>query len=248
MRRWALPLLALTLAFLHAPLTAQEPAAASAGETAVRAVVQKYVDAREAKDPKAIEALFTDDADQLVSDGTWRKGRDALVPRHARIVEEEPGQAEHHRRVGAVPHGRRRARRRPLHAEGPGGRQGPRDVDGDHPEARAGRLADRRDPEHAAFRSAARMSETAGSAWGRTLIAMSPTIRLLGPEDASLLDRVAPDVFDNPIDRAGPPSSSPTGGITWRSRSTATWLSGWHRRSTISIPTSRPNSGSTRSG
>jgi uncharacterized protein (TIGR02246 family) len=79
MRRWALPLLALTLAFLHAPLTAQEPAAASAGETAVRAAVQKYVDAREAKDPKAIEELFTDDADQLVSDGTWRKGRDALV-------------------------------------------------------------------------------------------------------------------------------------------------------------------------
>ena len=29
---------------------------------------------------------------------------------------------------------------------------------------------------------------------------MSPTIRLLGPENASLLDRVAPEVFDNPID------------------------------------------------
>jgi GNAT superfamily N-acetyltransferase len=29
---------------------------------------------------------------------------------------------------------------------------------------------------------------------------MSPTIRLLGPGDASLLDRVAPEVFDNPID------------------------------------------------
>src|SRR3954447_10473669 len=79
MRRWALPLLALTLAFLPAPLTAQEPAAASAGETAVRAVVQKYVDAREAKDPNAIEGLFTEDADQLVSDGTWRRGRETLV-------------------------------------------------------------------------------------------------------------------------------------------------------------------------
>jgi uncharacterized protein (TIGR02246 family) len=41
--------------------------------------VQKYVDAREAQDPKAIEPLFTADADQLVSDGTWRKGRDELV-------------------------------------------------------------------------------------------------------------------------------------------------------------------------
>src|SRR4051794_603062 len=29
---------------------------------------------------------------------------------------------------------------------------------------------------------------------------MSPTIRRLGPGDASLLDRVAPDLFDNPID------------------------------------------------
>jgi uncharacterized protein (TIGR02246 family) len=46
---------------------------------AVRQVVQKYVDAREASDPKAIEVLFTPDADQLVSDGTWRKGRDLLV-------------------------------------------------------------------------------------------------------------------------------------------------------------------------
>jgi uncharacterized protein (TIGR02246 family) len=41
--------------------------------------VQKYVDAREARDPAAIEPLFTIDADQLVSDGTWRRGRDELV-------------------------------------------------------------------------------------------------------------------------------------------------------------------------
>jgi uncharacterized protein (TIGR02246 family) len=55
---------------------AQQP---SADETAIRAVVQKYVDAREASDAKAIESLFTPDADQLVSDGTWRRGRDELV-------------------------------------------------------------------------------------------------------------------------------------------------------------------------
>jgi len=48
-------------------------------EAAVRQVVQRYVDAREARDAKAIEPLFTADADQLVSDGTWRKGRDELV-------------------------------------------------------------------------------------------------------------------------------------------------------------------------
>jgi uncharacterized protein (TIGR02246 family) len=48
-------------------------------EAAVRRVVQQYVDAREARDAGAIEPLFTPDADQLVSDGTWRRGRDELV-------------------------------------------------------------------------------------------------------------------------------------------------------------------------
>jgi len=48
-------------------------------EAAIRAIVARYVDARDQKDPKATEALFTADADQLVSSGEWRKGRDALV-------------------------------------------------------------------------------------------------------------------------------------------------------------------------
>ena len=48
-------------------------------EASVRKVVQKYVDARESMDAKAIEALFTNDADQLVSTGEWRKGRTEVV-------------------------------------------------------------------------------------------------------------------------------------------------------------------------
>ena len=48
-------------------------------EAAIREVVSKYVDARERVDPKAVEDLFTSDADQLVSSGEWRKGRDAVV-------------------------------------------------------------------------------------------------------------------------------------------------------------------------
>lgn len=48
-------------------------------EAAIRAVVSKYVDARERIDPKAVEPLFTEDADQLVSSGEWRKGREAVV-------------------------------------------------------------------------------------------------------------------------------------------------------------------------
>lgn len=56
-------------------LHAQGPA----DEAAVRQVVQKYVDARDNKDARAVESLFTADADQLVSTGEWRKGRDAVV-------------------------------------------------------------------------------------------------------------------------------------------------------------------------
>lgn len=48
-------------------------------DAAIREVVKQYVAARENKDPRAVEALFTGDADQLVSSGEWRKGREAVV-------------------------------------------------------------------------------------------------------------------------------------------------------------------------
>lgn len=48
-------------------------------EAAIRELVAKYVDARERIDPRSVEELFTEDADQLVSSGEWRKGRDAVV-------------------------------------------------------------------------------------------------------------------------------------------------------------------------
>lgn len=61
------------------PLFAQGPPPGPGDEAAVRAVVRKYVEAREARDPKAIESLLTPEADQLVSNGTWRRGREELV-------------------------------------------------------------------------------------------------------------------------------------------------------------------------
>jgi uncharacterized protein (TIGR02246 family) len=61
--------------FKLVPLFAQKPA----DEAAVRDIVKRYVDAREHRDPKAVEALFTSDSDQLVSSGQWRKGRDKVV-------------------------------------------------------------------------------------------------------------------------------------------------------------------------
>lgn len=51
----------------------------AADDVAIKEVVRRYVDAREARDPEAVAALFTTDADQLVSSGEWRRGRDVLV-------------------------------------------------------------------------------------------------------------------------------------------------------------------------
>ena len=45
----------------------------------IKALVGRYAAARESSDPQAIRQLFTADADQLVSSGVWRRGREALV-------------------------------------------------------------------------------------------------------------------------------------------------------------------------
>lgn len=58
-------------------LFAQAPTASD--ETAIREVVQKYMDTRDRQDAAALGALFTADADQLVSSGEWRKGRSEVV-------------------------------------------------------------------------------------------------------------------------------------------------------------------------
>ncbi len=62
---------------LVSPGYAQAPAGSE--DTAVREVVKKYMDARERRDEQALRALFTEDVDQLVSTGEWRRGREALV-------------------------------------------------------------------------------------------------------------------------------------------------------------------------
>ena len=61
------------------PVLAQSASGGAADEAAIREVVKKYADARDNSDQKATEALFTADADQLVSTGEWRRGRPELV-------------------------------------------------------------------------------------------------------------------------------------------------------------------------
>jgi len=70
---------AVLCCFVFAGLCFAQGSTPGNDEAPIRKIVSKYVDARERNDPKAVEALFTSDADQLVSSGEWRKGRDAVV-------------------------------------------------------------------------------------------------------------------------------------------------------------------------
>jgi uncharacterized protein (TIGR02246 family) len=82
------PLLALW--FAGSLLLAQE-GGAQKEETAIRKLVQQYVEAREANDGKQIEQCFTSDADQLVSSGEWRRGREEVVSGTMRSFANEKG-------------------------------------------------------------------------------------------------------------------------------------------------------------
>jgi uncharacterized protein (TIGR02246 family) len=60
-------------------------------ETEIRAAIQKYVNVRDHPDANALESLFTVDADQLVSSGEWRKGREAVVKGTIAASQKETG-------------------------------------------------------------------------------------------------------------------------------------------------------------
>src|SRR5687768_18589938 len=72
-------------------VSAQSPAANASDEAAVRDLVQRYTRARELSDPKAIEALFTADADQYTSSGEWRRGLPRLVTGMLETSARNPG-------------------------------------------------------------------------------------------------------------------------------------------------------------
>jgi uncharacterized protein (TIGR02246 family) len=60
-------------------------------EVAVKELVARYNAARDQEDPGAIRTLFTSDADQLVSSGEWRRGREPLVEGLLRSSRNNPG-------------------------------------------------------------------------------------------------------------------------------------------------------------
>ena len=77
---------------ISAPAAAQTPAGNVSEEAAVRDVVRRYTQARELSDPKAIEALFTADADQYTTSGDWRRGMQALIKGMLETSARNPGQ------------------------------------------------------------------------------------------------------------------------------------------------------------
>jgi uncharacterized protein (TIGR02246 family) len=64
---------------LFAGAAAAQTSGRSEDDAAIRQLVKHYVDAREQGNSKAVDALFTKDADQLTSSGDWRRGRDEVV-------------------------------------------------------------------------------------------------------------------------------------------------------------------------
>lgn len=76
MTRHAIVVLLATLAAGAAIAAQTSP---GSDEAAVRAMVDRYVEARERRDPAAIAAVLTPDADQFTTGGEWRRGRDNVV-------------------------------------------------------------------------------------------------------------------------------------------------------------------------
>ena len=75
----ALLLLSVAFVVIATDAPAQAPSGTVDRDGQVRDVVRRYMEAREARDPRAIEALFTADADQLTTSGQWRRGRPAVT-------------------------------------------------------------------------------------------------------------------------------------------------------------------------
>jgi uncharacterized protein (TIGR02246 family) len=72
-------LLVALSATVIAVLAAGQGADRAADEKAVRAVIQAFLDTREANDAAALAALLTADVDQRQTSGNMRSGRDAVV-------------------------------------------------------------------------------------------------------------------------------------------------------------------------
>lgn len=79
----------LVVAFFSTGVSA--PSSSDRNEQAVRGVVAEYMEARNHKDSEAVRRLFTQDVDQLVSTGEWRKGLSDLIRGTSASSQKETG-------------------------------------------------------------------------------------------------------------------------------------------------------------
>jgi uncharacterized protein (TIGR02246 family) len=71
---------------------AQPPADRAEDEAAIRAVVAAFIATREASDAESLRALLTEDADQRVTSGSVRAGREAVVQGSLQTTQATGGQ------------------------------------------------------------------------------------------------------------------------------------------------------------
>ena len=83
-------LFAIVVAVPHAQVQAPTPVSRE-DDAAIKALVARYHAARDVSDPVALRSLFVADADQLVSTGEWRHGREALVQGMLSSSKSRPG-------------------------------------------------------------------------------------------------------------------------------------------------------------
>jgi len=81
----------LLAGLLALPAAAMASPSSDAVAAEVTELVARYNAARDAEDVQALRELLTEDADQLVSSGQWRRGREAAVAGMQRSSQSNPG-------------------------------------------------------------------------------------------------------------------------------------------------------------
>ena len=72
-------------------LSAQELIVTEEQKQSIQTLISNYTQARENKDAALLESILTNDIDQLVSSGTWRKGKEESMKGMMRSSQSNPG-------------------------------------------------------------------------------------------------------------------------------------------------------------
>src|SRR5262245_43852620 len=87
-------LMVLVFAAMSVSGAAAQNVTPAGDDAAVREVVRRYVAAREGRDPRAVQALFTEAADQLTTGGECRRAGPAIVKGTAASSAQNPGRRD----------------------------------------------------------------------------------------------------------------------------------------------------------